>query len=166
MENKSKDINKPEAYKREIDTINQEGVDFYITVNNCNILHRLGLLPKKQKFVIYPINLGTVLKISKILIDINAKELENLKENDEINLLDTGVKNIVENKDKLVKIAAYGILNRKKEPSQRFFHFLDDNLISQELLQIMILIINKMDITPFCSATVLVKGINLLSKEN
>jgi len=40
-------------------------------------------------------------------------------EEEKVNILDLGAKNIVENKDKLVKMIAYGIVNSEKEPSKK-----------------------------------------------
>jgi len=147
-----------------VNSILEKGVDFTITIQNKNILNRLNLIPSERKFIIYPIKMGTLLKISKILLDLNTDELVGaMKKNDkEINFMDLGAKNIVENKDKLVKMIAYGIVNSEKEPSKRLIRFLNENLTTKEGLKLMTLVIQQMDVSPFLASLVSIRGMNLL----
>ena len=147
-----------------IDSILEKGVDFTITVQNRNILHELNLLPSERKFIIYPIKMGTLLKISKILLDLDTEELVGAmkSEGKEINLLDLGAKNIIENKDKLIKMIAYGIVNSEKEPSGSLIKFLNENLSAKEGFKLMTVIVQQMDVNPFLASLVSIKGMNLL----
>jgi len=147
-----------------VDSILEEGVDFTITIQNKNIFHKLSLIPSERKFVIYPIKMGTLLKISKILLDLDTDELVGAMKNEgkEINLLDLGAKNIIENKDKMIKMIAYGIVNSEKEPSKRLIKFLNENLTAKEGLKLMTVIVQQMDVNPFLASLVSIKGMNLL----
>ena len=147
-----------------IDSILEKGVDFTITIQKKGILNKLNLLPTEKKFVIYPIKMGTLLKISEILLDLDTDELVGAMkdENKEINLLDLGAKNIVENKDKLIKMIAYGIVNSEREPPQSLIRFLNENLTAKEGLKLMTLIVQQMDVNPFLASLVSIKGMNLL----
>lgn len=147
-----------------IDSILEKGVDFTIKIQNKNILHEYNLIPSERKFIIYPIKMGTLLKISKILLDLNTDELVGAMkdENKEINLLDLGAKNIIENKDKLIKMIAYGIVNSEKEPPKKLIRFLNENLTAKEGLKLMTLIVQQMDVNPFLASLVSIKGMNLL----
>ncbi|MBA7584903.1 hypothetical protein ES708_26869 [subsurface metagenome] len=147
-----------------IDSILGKGVDFKITVQKKNILHKLNLTPSERKFVIFPIKMGTLLKISKILLDLDADELVGAmkSEGKEINLLDLGAKNIIENKDKLIKMIAYGIVNSEKEPSKNLIKFLNENLTAKEGFKLMTVVIQQMDVNPFLASLVSIKGMNLL----
>ena len=147
-----------------IDSILEKGVDFTITIQNKNILHKLNLIPAERKFIIFPIRMGTLLKISKILLDLDTDELVGAMkdENKEINLLDLGAKNIIENKDKMIKMIAYGIVNSEKEPPKSLIRFLNENLTAKEGLKLMTLIVQQMDVNPFLASLVSIKGMNLL----
>ena len=147
-----------------IDSILEKGVDFTITIQNKNILHKLNLAPTERKFVIYPIKMGALLKISKILLDLDTKELVGVMKNEgkEVNILDLGAKNIVENKDKLIMMIAYGITNCEKEPSKSLIKFLNENLTTKEGLKLMTLVVQQMDVSPFLASLVSIKGMNLL----
>ncbi len=162
-------IAKPEKQVKQdaIDSILEKGVDFTITIQNKSILNKLHLAPTERKFVIYPIKMGALLKISKILLDLDTEELVGAMKSEEekVNILDLGAKNIVENKDKLVKMIAYGIVNSEKEPSKKLIKFLNDNLTAKEGLKLMTLVIQQMDVSPFLASLVSLKGMNLLASK-
>ncbi|GAI76008.1 unnamed protein product, partial [marine sediment metagenome] len=101
---------------------------------------------------------------SKILLDLDTDELVGAMKNEgkEINLLDLGAKNIIENKDKMIKMIAYGIVNSEKEPSKRLIKFLNENLTAKEGLKLMTVIVQQMDVNPFLASLVSIKGMNLL----
>lgn len=159
-------LTKPDNKIRQnaVDSILEKGIDFTITVHNKNIFNKLNLLPTERKFIIYPIKMGTLLKISKILLDLDTDELVGAMKNEdkEINLLDLGAKNIIENKDKMIKMIAYGIVNSEKEPSKRLIKFLNENLTAKEGLKLMTVIVQQMDVNPFLASLVSIKGMNLL----
>jgi hypothetical protein len=153
-----------EIRQNAIDSILEKGVDFTITIQNKNILHKLNLSPTERKFIIYPIKMGALLKISKILLDLDTEELSGVMKNEgrEVNLLDLGAKNIVENKDKLILMIAYGITNCEKEPPKSLIRFLNENLTAKEGLKLMTLVVQQMDVSPFLASLVSIKGMNLL----
>ena len=150
-----------------INSILEKGVDFTITITHKNILHKLNLSPTERKFVIYPIKMGALLKISKILLDLDTEELVGVMKNEgkEVNILDLGAKNIVENKDKLIMMIAYGITNCEKEPPKSLIKFLNENLTTKEGLKLMTLVVQQMDVSPFLASLVSIKGMNLLAKK-
>jgi len=163
----NKPVDNKQVRQDAINTILQKGVDFTITIQSKNLLNKLHLKPLERKFVIYPIKMGTLLKISEILLDLNTDELTDAMKNEgkEVNILDLGAKNIIENKDKLVKMIAYGITNSEKEPPKSLIKFLNDNLTAKEGLRLMTLVIQQMDVSPFLASLASIKGMNLLQKE-
>jgi hypothetical protein len=153
-----------EIRKDAIDSILEKGVDFTITITRKGIFNKLHLAPTERKFIIYPIKMGALLKISKILLDLDTEELVGAmkSEDKEINLLDLGAKNIIENKDKLIMMIAYGITNCEKEPSKSLINFLNNNLTTKEGLKLMTLVVQQMNVSPFLASLVSIKGMNLL----
>lgn len=143
-------------------TLLQEGVDFEVTVKNKTFLHRFKLAPISRKFIVYPINLGTLLIISKVIMtmtEINALDNEDL--------FAVGIRNIMENKDKMVEVIALAILNRKTNTAVTklkkwwLVRYLDNNLDPRELLQLVNLVIAQMDVTDFLASFVSIKRLNL-----
>ena len=113
--------------------------------------------------MIYPVNLGTLYNISKIILT-----MKNIEALDNQDLFAVGVQNIIENKDKMIEVVALGILNRKiVTPWSRLkkwllCRFLDNNLTSNELLKILQLVIVQMDVTDFLASSASVKRLNLV----
>ncbi len=133
-----------------IRTILQEGVDFEVTAGK-----------KSRKYKIYPINLGTLFNISKIILTM--KELE-LPEGD---VFAIGIKNIVENKDKMIEVVALAILNRRLTAlvwlrKWWLTRYLNRNLTAQELLRLVQLVILQMDVTNFLASFVSIRRLNLV----
>lgn len=159
---KKEKIESKESNIDEIDVILQKGVDFNVTVVRKNLLQRLHIIPSEKKFIIYPIVYGTLLKISKLLKEIDSKSLENLKAKD--NIILKGIDSIIENKDRIMKIIAYAIENRDREPPKRLVKFLNRNLTAKEGLQILILVTKQMGIDFFFASIISLKGINPLGK--
>lgn len=158
----------PEAPEKQISpeivrTILQKGVDFEITVKHRSLLHRIKLLPSSRKYIVYPINLGTLLSISQIIATMEETKLTGNED-----LFATGIKSIVDNQDKIVEVIALGILNRKlSSPFDRFRKWylmrdLNNNLNASELLQLVQLITAQMDVADFLASFVSIKKLNLV----
>lgn len=135
----------------EIKTIMQKGVDFEVTSGR-----------KARKFVIRPIYLGTLFEISEIILGMTG--IDDLDKED---MFATGVKNIIENKNRMLNIVALAIINREMTLWQRFrkwrlVKYLDRNLDASELLKLIQLVILQMDVTNFLACSVSVKRINLV----
>jgi hypothetical protein len=141
-------------------TMLQDGVDFEVTSK------RKG---KKtvRKFVVYPINLGTLLLISKIIGNMKGVDLK-----DGQDMFSTGIGAVAENKDRLIDVVVQGILNHRitspidiyrRWEMRRYF---DRNLSSRELLQVIHLIIAQMDVTDFLASIVSVKRMDLAGAIN
>jgi len=148
------------AQEKTINAILQEGVDFYITVNKPGLLHKLKIKPVKREFVIYPLTLGTLLKISKIVAGIKPVKEDELKSR-ERSYLDIGAEAIVANKDDLINILAIAIVNRKKEPSRELVRFLADNVTPNELFELLKIVIRQMNVMDFMNSIISVKGMSL-----
>lgn len=144
---------------KELDIILDKGVDFSVTVNKKNILHKIKVLPETVVFNIRPLKLGALLKISKI---INETGIVDLNETESI--YSAGLRT-AEHIESIAKVVAYAVTNEKKEPPKRLINFFIDNLTAGELGKIMALVVTQMDLSRFLVAIVSMKGINLMKPE-
>jgi len=143
-----------------VDAMLQEGRDISIAIIKPTISERIRKI-KERKFTIYPSTLGTMLRISRLLLDL---ELEEISEDDpDHRLLEAGLLAVVNNMDKAVKIIAYAISNDIKEPPAELVRFLERNLTAKDTFQILQIVIDKMDIKDFFAFTASVKGMNLMA---
>jgi len=169
MTSKNKDEKeKPEQVAPEIlRAILQEGVDFKVTANHPNILHRIGMLPTERTFMVYPICLGVLFHISKLILSMATIDVE--KEDD---YFDAGLKSIIANRGKMVRILSLAIINR--EPTllypriKRWIleRYLTRNLDPHETLKLLNLVITQMDVTDFLASIASVKKLNLVGATN
>jgi len=154
---------KPDIAPDIVRTILQDGVDFEVTAGLGTLLRRLKLTPASRTFIIYPINLGTLFNISKVILTMT--EIESLEGED---LFAVGIRNITENKDKMLEVVALAILNRRiSTPWVRLRkwmlkRYLDANLDPRELLKLASLVIAQMDVTDFLASFVSIKRLNLV----
>jgi len=153
--------------KKSLTAILQDGVDFKITVANPGFLHKWGILPTEKPITIYPITLGTLVRISRLLLDMDPEAIKDLdsKENN-INLMDVCIKTLAGNQETMVRIIAYGITNTEQEPSKGLLRYLRKNLIPAEMFEILKLIVQQMDIQAYLKSLVLTKGFSLQGKTN
>ncbi len=146
-----------------INALLQKGIDFDITVDHPSILHRLKILPKIRTLTIYPIKLGSLFNISKIILTMG-----NIEDLDNEDLFETGLKNIIANKDKMLEIVTLAILNRKISNPYLIMRkwllkrFLDRNISSNELVQLVQIALLQMGVTDFLASFVSIKRMNLV----
>jgi len=145
-----------------LSTILDEGVDFEVTYKTKNILHKLKILKPSRKFRIYRIHLNPLLNISKILMEMDIKTIE-----DDGQLFQLGLDYIVKYKDSILRIISYAIINRKltlwnKLRRCQLERFLNNNLNADELLKLIILVTTMMGVKSFLASIVSINQINLI----
>jgi hypothetical protein len=173
-----------EKARRSIDIILQSGVDFNVTIENPGILRRMGILKKYRSFVIYPLNLGTMDRISTMIMEANLSGLDKVTDEEEMEkanyghvVMSTVLNNIKGNKGVLAGIIAAAIVNRnpdvrnhwiaywRKRKEEGIRQFLIWNLTAGEMRKLTQLVIRQMDITPFLSSLVSIRGISVIPEE-
>lgn len=144
------------------DTLLDRAVTFTVSVEPKNKLHRLlqhwKIKPKVRTFMIQPLNFGTMIKISRVLLDIDVSVFR------QTNALDAVYKVLDTNGDKIASIVAMAFVNRKRDPDASLIEFIKDNFTSKELLQALMIVLNQMDVTSFMSSIVSMRGLNLLQE--
>lgn len=140
---------KPQIGTEMIRTILQDGVDFEVTSDK-----------KSKKFRIFPVKLGTLFQMSKIIMTMKPVDAK-----DTDDLFAIGIQNIIENKDKILEIIALAIFNQKNPNKFKKWYlkrYLNDNLTTEELRNLINLVISQMDVTDFLASSVSIKRINLI----
>ena len=154
-------VDEKEITPRIINTLVEEGIPFHVTLLRKNIWNRIRLLRFGLKafmrsevaFTIHPISLGTLLKISKSLIAVEMVGVDGK----EASLFDITAHSVMANKDHMVKIIAYALVNARRDPPNGLIRFLDDNLSAKELLQVLTQVVRQMDVTDFLACIVSMK---------
>jgi len=150
-------IPEKEISQRTVNALLEEGTSFKVTIRKKKWYHKLKLRPVERNFVLYPIKLAPLHKVSELLMSIATVEV--LEGED---VLKTGIQSVVENQEIILKAVAYAIHNDKGKPSIGLVPFLRNNLTAQELLQLLIIIVRQMDVVDFLSGIALIQKINIL----
>lgn len=161
MENILNEIQESQILKNEVDTILQKGIPFSVSYykKNFGLIQKIGL-KRERKFIIYPIYMGTMLRISSLLVDVELQDIT--EETDDIEILQIGIKAISENADKAARIVALAVTNSEKEPDERLIKFFKHNLTSAEFVKILTKALQQMDIKSFLSFMVSIKKVSLM----
>lgn len=123
------------------------------------ILQRFGLMKKTRVFLLKPLYLGTLIRISQLVLSLEIKLPESGSSS---NLLESNYKAVSEHGHTLARIVAIAIQNTEKEPSDRMIRFIVNNFTSQELVGVLTLILLKMDLKNFMTSIISVRGLNVL----
>ena len=135
-------------------TMLQEGVDFTLTVTKPSFWHKIKLQKTYRRFVIYPICLGTLLKIAELINDIDSFEY------DEKNFLEDAITKIVKYSGRFAEIIALAIINKpfsenslirimQRKQFKRLIRFINGNINQREAMKLLGIVIQQMDIQHF-----------------
>jgi hypothetical protein len=128
------------------------------------LLQKWGILPKKRVFELKPAYLGTLVRISRILLSIDLKRF-GAKEDQTSHLLEMNYQAIVNHSGHLAEIVALAISNKDKEPPASLVSFIIRNFTTQEMLGVLGLVLKQMDLTSFMSSIISVRGLNVLERQ-
>ncbi len=145
------------------------GTEVIITVDirPVNTIHRIAqsirLAPKKRVFIIGHLVLGTLIRVSKLLLSLDVKT--GLLDKDKIlgsKMLDASYNAIASHGETLAKIVALSIHNNSKPVSKDMVKFIERNFTSSEMLGVLKLVLRQMDLSNFLSSIISVRGLNVL----
>jgi len=139
------------------DTLTDTGQEITIIVNHPGILHHLHILPTSKKFILKPLVLGTLQRISAKLVGIGCE----LKSED---MWEESLKSSATNSKEMAEIIALAIWNRKQLPPKSLVEFIYYNLSSAELFNILMVVIKQMNVKDFMTSIMSVRGLSLLNR--
>lgn len=147
----------------------QSPVTITVDIHPANRLHafmqKRGMLPKTKAFEIKPAFLGTLIRISAILVSIEFVVPKG--ENEHSNLLKANYDTILNHGKAMAEVIALAIRNCDKEPDKLLVKFILRNFNTQEMFTVLSLVVNKMDLKNFMTSIISIKGLNVLeTKKN
>lgn len=153
MENK-------ETLKQVADATIQQPITLDVDIKPRSRVHAFlqerGILPKKRALVITPIVLGNLMRISKILIDIDMTIY------DVSNLLESNYQAIHRYGESMARIIAIAVHNKESEPPASLVGFILNNFTASELLGVVNVVGKQMELSNFMSSIISMKGFSVL----
>lgn len=144
-----------------VDTITEKTFNFDITIVPKGKLHallqRFKLARKKVSFELRPVSVGTLYRISKMILSLE------INTGTDLSSLSRSHLRVTENIDTMIEICATAIHNQKSEAPASLKNLLRENLSSIELMKLMAMVVKSMAVENFIVSIVLVKGMNVLA---
>lgn len=138
----------------------EDPIKLTITGHQKHFLMRWKTVKVTREFEIRPLTLGSLIRISRIILDINP----------EIFKSETVLEAVYGLADKhgreLSKVVAIAFTNARMEPAESLITFIQESITAKQLREVLSVIIRQMDVRSFMSSIVSIRGINLLTKTN
>lgn len=151
----------PETLEKVSDAILEQPATITVDVIPQNGIQRKmqhwGITAKQRVYTIRPLTLGTLIRISRILLGINMA----LPDRDKI--LEVNYETIDKHGEKLARIIALAIRNNRSEPDEKLEKFILQNFNCKEMFKVLSLVVSQMDLTNFMSSIISIKGMNVLA---
>lgn len=122
-------------------------------------LMRKKLLPTQKKIMLTGVTMGTLIRISRLLLDVDISFYlkENLTESNYLALSRYG--------ETVARCVALCVHNKKSELPESLVVFITDNFTAKELLNVLTMVIKQMDVQSFMTSIVSLRGLNILENK-
>jgi hypothetical protein len=142
------------------DTVLDEPVVLTVDVRPQSRLHALlmkwKLLPEKKVFQVRPICMGSLIRISRLILSIDAGKV------DFKNMLESNYRFVDQYAETAAQVIAIAITNSKQKPSGRLVKFILHNFSSSELLSTILIVVRQMGVQNFMSSIISLRGLSVL----
>lgn len=124
------------------------------------LLIKLKAIKSYRDFAISALSLGTVSKISKLLL-----EIEPVDTSTDAKLLQANYELLIEHKKTFATIIALAVVNRRKHPAKRLINFFLNNLSTNEIMQALQIVQKQMNLLAFMQTIVMLRGVNIMKSD-
>lgn len=152
-------MDEKEVLSQSADTILNRPITFDVDILHPSYLQKVRKKTKRT-FEIKPATLGTMIKISKELLEVDLAGFN--KEN----LLEANYVLITGHAHRMARVVSFAVVNNKADPPDSLISFFENNLTSKDLSNLVSIIINQMDVINFMKSIISAKGVNLLTAMN
>jgi hypothetical protein len=160
-EQQKKELDPRQVLEQASDAVIDKSMTIHVDVNPQSRLDawliKKGIKKKKRSFIIRPIYLGSLIRISRILlsIDLSTYNAKDLNSNYEM---------IDRNTGHVARVIAIAIQNNKHEPDVGLMRFILNNFSTADMMSVLTVVVKQMDLLSFMSTIVSIKGMNILEK--
>jgi hypothetical protein len=123
-------------------------------------LQKRGWHPLKKKYVMRPLVIGNMYRISRLLVGINVNSDEAKKGLS----LAIAHKMVVDHMDTMVEIVAIAIHNQRSLPGDQLKSELRDNLTAQDMMKLLLVMLHQSNLQAFIHSIISTAGLNVLDK--
>lgn len=151
-----------ELLQKVAETVLARSVSIDVDVVPVNWLHKQlqlkKVLPVKKTFSLKPIYLGTLIRISELLLGVDFDRVKEMTSMDAITHLAQKELHI------MAECIALAIHNKKTKVPKRLVKFVLNNFTALEMYKVTLIVIKQIDTQNFISSIILLRGTNILEK--
>jgi hypothetical protein len=114
---------------------------------------RLKMIKPVRSFSIKPATLGTMVRISQLLLDIDISPYQAGN-----NVLISSLPVLKNDGEKVVQAFAAAISNNRAGPSKSLIAFLRNNVTASDLMKIQKVVLTHLNVVPFMNTIILMRG--------
>lgn len=152
-----------ETLKLVADTTLEKPFELTININHGGFIERLlqkwGIRPKKRVFNLRPITLGNLIRISKLLLEIDENLLNTPKIQQALYVA------LEKHGDLIAEVIAIALVNSKAGPSSTEIALIRNELSAVELKTVLSVVLNRMNVESFFHSIISIRGLNVLESE-
>lgn len=151
-----------ETLRQVSNVVTQEPVQLTVQIDPQNRLHEKlqrwlpKIFPKEKTFKIYPAKMGTLIRISNLILPIEKDLFANGT------MIDASMQAIQKHAKTLCRVIAVAIHNRKSAPPEKLVELITNQFTSQAVLSVLLAVLQSMDVKNFMSSIIFMRGLNLM----
>lgn len=127
-----------------------------------------GRWKEKRTFVVKPLVLGSLVRVSKLLLSIDNSLLtrELIDRDNRFDLYNLNYQMMAQHAEAMARVIAIAVINEKKEPPESLVEFFLYRLTPKELLQVFTVVLNQIDVSGFTSSIISARGLSVLESQD
>lgn len=151
----------------------EEPVYLDVDITPKNRIHawaqKNGWLPAKKEFKLRPLNLGTMVRISQLLMSIDISDFQKKESEkggsvfeDAGSFLEANFKTLAASGETMARMIAAALHNNQSEVPEKLVKMVLQEFNSKELLSTVSIIVERMDVANFMSSIISIRRLNTL----
>lgn len=130
------------------------------------LLVRVGLRKEQRVFHVKPLVLGSLIRVSKLLLSIDNSQFTSERINRRSEFLNLGYGLAEQHGQHMARIVAIAVTNEQKEPSDSLVNFFLHHLTATELQRVFGIVMQQMEIQNFIVSIISARGLNVLEEKD
>ena len=151
-----------DVLQRVSDTVTNQPITITVDVKDRSRLDVLLRRNKIRVFEVSQITLGNLIRISKLLREIDVNEFKSITKE---TILDSNYSLMERHGHCLAKIVATALHNRKNGAPVELIEFIEANFTASELLNVLSVVLKQMDVASFMSTIISIRGLSILENQ-
>lgn len=151
-------INEPIQLGLKLEDADKISIDILPRSNFHRWLQQIRILPRQKHFIIPPLPIGRVSKISTIMLEIKLPV-----SGIDISTFDMVLETVRKHSEKIAEIIAIAVTMSTNQKPKRTIKFISTNCKPEEMISLLALVMKHMGLPEFMACMQMIKGLDILN---